>query len=717
MGQRWLQKLVMLALFGALAATAQAETISRIRVMLHPYAAAPGQLPAAALARLQALAGISLSLAGTTRTGGLELDLAQPLDRPTVTALVARLRVDRSVLWAEPISDDALSRSQSVRSSAATTDLGDKLMLRFAGDPAPDWAVLLPRLSALAGAPLSVDHQVGNVWVLKLQDKVAQDRLGAMASLLQTDAAVQYADPVRRATIKRVPNDSKYNQQWSLSDAVGGIDAPAGWDLQTGSASTVVAVIDTGITQHPELAGRVLPGFDFISDPTSANDGDGRDNDASDPGDATADGECGDGSPGEASSWHGTFVSGIIAANSNNGVGIAGLNWAAKILPVRVLGKCGGTFEDITAGVLWAAGLAVAGAPANPNPARVINMSLGGATSCPQALQDAINLALAQGVVIAVAAGNESDSASDSAPANCSGVITVGASTRGGDRAGYSNFGLRVDVSAPGGDGGDVDTLVLSLSNDGKTGPGNPAYAIEAGTSAAAPHVAGVASLMLARNANLTPGHVLDIISGTARLFASGGTCAVGPFCGSGLLDAGLAITSTFPGDSVAPAGTVPVIEYYRPDKDHYFMTASADEAAVVDTVLGGIYQRTGELFYAWVDPALAPPDALPVCRFYSPLPLIDSHFYTAFADECNFVIAHWSGVWLLESRAAFYVLPADAAGNCRAGTLPVYRFFDNRNDANHRHTIDLSVRRAMLNRGWAPEGLGPNAVAFCTPI
>ncbi len=158
----------------------------------------------------------------------------------------------------------------------------------------------------------------------------------------------------------------------------------------------------------------------------------------------------------EPSSWHGTFVSGIIAANSNNGVGIAGLNWAAKILPVRVLGKCGGTFEDITAGVMWAAGLAVAGAPANPNPARVINMSLGGATSCPQALQDAINLALAQGVVIAVAAGNESDNASDSAPANCSGVITVGASTRAGDRASYSNFGLRVDVSAPGGDGGDV---------------------------------------------------------------------------------------------------------------------------------------------------------------------------------------------------------------------------------------------------------------------
>ncbi len=715
--QRWLQRLVLLALFGALAATAQAETISRIRVMLHPYAAAPGALPDAALARLQTLAGISLSLAATTRTGGLELDLAQPLDRATVTALVARLRVDRSVLWAEPVSADALLRAQSMRTSTATSDLGDKLMLRLAGDPAPDWASLLPRWSALLGAPLSVDHQIGKLWVLKLQKKVMQDRLGAMASLLQTDAAVQYADPVRRATAKLVPNDAKYSEQWSLSDAVGGIGAPAAWDLQVGSVSTVVAVVDTGITQHPELAGRVLPGFDFISDPASANDGGGRDNDASDPGDATSDGECGDGSRGEPSSWHGTFVSGIIAANTNNGAGIAGLNWNAKILPVRVLGKCGGTFEDITAGVLWAAGLAVAGAPPNPNPARVINMSLGGATSCPQALQDAIDLALSQGAVITVAAGNESDNASDSAPANCSGVITVGASTRAGDRAGYSNFGVRVDVSAPGGDGGDVSTLVLSLSNDGTASVGNPAYAIGAGTSAAAPHVAGVASLMVARNANLTPGHVLDIISGTARLFASGGTCGNGPFCGSGLLDAGLAVMSTFPGASVAPPGTVPVIEYYRADKDHYFMTASADEEFFVDNYLGGTFQRTGELFFAWLDPALAPADAVPVCRFYSPLPLIDSHFFTAFPDECNFVITHWPNVWLLESRAVFYVLAADSLGNCRAGTLPVYRFFDNRNDANHRYTIDLSVRRAMLNREWAPEGLGPNGVAFCTPI
>ncbi len=123
----------------------------------------------------------------------------------------------------------------------------------------------------------------------------------------------------------------------------------------------------------------------------------------------------------------------------------------------------------------------MAGAPANPNPARVINMSLGGATPCPQALQDAVNLAVAQGAVITVAAGNESGDAADSAPANCSGVITVGANARGGDRASYSNFGLRVDVSAPGGDGGGVDNLDLIAVQRRQDGPGNPAYAIAAG--------------------------------------------------------------------------------------------------------------------------------------------------------------------------------------------------------------------------------------------
>jgi serine protease len=715
MMQRLVRQLAVVLILGAIASGAQAETISRIRVMLHPYAAAPGELPTTAAARLQAVAGVPLALSGKTRTGGLELTLAQPLEADAAAALVGRLRNDRSVLWVETISSSA-STNAKVLAADPNALPGNKLMVRLAAAASPNWSVLLPRWSSLVGSSMSVDHQIGDVWVLKLAAPVPDATLANMASQLETDVEVQYADPVRRVHAQRVPNDPSFSQQWSLSDPVGGINVAAAWDLQIGNAQQTVAVIDTGVTAHPELAGKILPGYDFITNPDAANDGDGRDNDPSDPGDATGDNECGPGVPGEASSWHGTFVSGLIAADTNNGAGIAGINWNAKILPVRVLGRCGGTFDDVAAGILWAVGMPVAGVPPNPNPARVINMSLGGQSSCPQAVQDAINVALGQGVVVAVAAGNDAINAAQFAPASCSGVISVGASTRQGDRASYSNFGTRVDVSAPGGDGAQSD-WILSLSNDGKSSPGSPAFAIGVGTSFAAPQVAGVASLMLARNANLTPGQVLGIISSSARSFAAGTVCSLGPACGVGMLDGGLALGATVSSSQTAPPGTVPVIEYYRADKDHYFMTADPADVAIVDTTYSNTFQRTGQVFYAWPSAASAPPNAVPVCRFYAPSPLIDSHFYTPFASECQFVIAHDAGTWVFENPAAFYVLLPDAGGNCQAGTEPVYRFFDNRNDANHRYSIDLTVRRAMINRKWVPEGTGPNAVIFCSPI
>src|SRR3984893_7781584 len=376
---RWL---VLVLALGAFAPGADAETVSRIRVMLHPYAAAPGQLPTLANARLQTLAGLPLTLAGATRTGGLEFTLARPLDADAAAALVQRLRNDRSVLWAETITTGSAAKSQAVTTNAGA-QTGTKLMVRVAGTASPDWAALLPRWNSLIGAAISVDHQIGDVWLLKLAAQGADADLANMASQLETDPAVQYADPVRRVRAQRVPNDPNFGRQWSLTDPIGGINAPAAWDLEIGSAGVTVAVLDTGITQHPELAGRVLPGYDFISDPSMANDGGGRDNDPSDPGDNTSDGECGNGVPGEPSSWHGTFVSGLIAANTNNGDGIAGMDWNARILPVRVLGRCGGTFDDIAAAILWAVGVPVAGAPLNPNPARVINLSLGGQSSCP----------------------------------------------------------------------------------------------------------------------------------------------------------------------------------------------------------------------------------------------------------------------------------------------------------------------------------------------
>ena len=700
-----------LAFLLAASSVAGAQDVSSIRLMLNPSAAAPGTLPADVGAKLQTLSGVALSLSGTTRTGALEFALGQPLSDADAATVLRRLREDRGVLWAEPVIPPGLA----AKSALPSPFQGHKLLVRLAGAAVPDWNTLLPRFSQLAGMPLSVDRQIGDVWVLSLEQAVPEDLLAAMAEQLQIEPAVQYADPARHALPHRVPNDPLYGEQWALSGPAGGVNAPSAWDLQTGSASVVVAVIDTGITAHPDLAGRILPGYDFITDPAMANDGDGRDSDPSDPGDGTHDGECGDGFPGEPSFFHGTFVSGLIAADTDNGIGVSGLDWNAKILPVRALGKCGGTFDDLLDAMLWAIGVPVAGVPPNPNPARVINLSLGGIGSCPQAIQEAVDTALAQGAVVVASAGNDSIDAMDSAPANCGGVITIGASTRGGDITRYSNFGRRIDLSAPGGDG-EVSDWILSTGNDGVAGPGNPDYEFAVGTSFSAPYVSATASLLIARNANLTPGRIQDIITGTARAFASGSACGISGQCGAGLLDASLALQSTLPGVAVAPPGTVPVIEYYRSDRDHYFMSADAAEIAFVDSVLAGTFQRTGELFYAWVDPQLAPVGAVPVCRF-SAAGLIDSHYFTASAAECQFMLTHYPGIWTLERAAAFYVLPPDTNGACPAGTLSVYRFFDNRLDANQRHTIDLSVRRTMLNRAWVPQGVAPNNVIFCTPI
>ena len=695
--QRSLCRLGLSLLLAALPAAAGAQSAAGLRVMLHPYAAQPGQLPPAALATLESLAGVPLQLSGATRTGGLDFAFNEPLSASDSAALLARLRRDRSVLWVEPIS-----AGPSPAPSAPSPFQGQKLMVRVVGDATPDWNTVLPRWSALAGAPLAVDRQIGNVWVLTLDRSVSEETLAAMAQQLQQDNVVQYADPARRAIANLVPNDPLYAQQWALSDPVGGVNAPTAWDLDIGSADVTVGVIDTGITVHPDLAGRLLPGYDFILNIPGA----------SDTGDGTSDNQCGPGVPGEASFFHGTFVTGLIAADTNNDLGIAGLDWNAHVLPVRALGPCGGTADQIIAAFDWAIGLPVSGAPLNPNPARVINMSLGGFGLCPQALQDSINTALAQGVVVVVAAGNASDNASNYWPAACSGVITVGASTRQGDITSYSNFGRRIDLSAPGGDGTD---LILSTGNDGTGQPNNPDYEFAAGTSFAAPHVAGTASLMIARNANLTPGRVLDILTGATRLFGGGTSCGLSGQCGAGLLDSTLALQSTFPGSVVAPPGTVPVIEYYNASLDHYFITATPAEINYLDIAAVSFNPRPGELFYTWTDPTLAPSDAVPVCRFYA-AGLINSYYYTADATQCQYMKTHLAGVWALETAAAFYVLLPDANGNCASNTLPVYKFFNNRQDANQRHTIDLSVRRAMINRAWVPQGVGPNFVAWCTP-
>ena len=376
----------------------------------------------------------------------------------------------------------------------------------------------------------------------------ANKRTAGLLAALQALGVVEYAEPDTQMYALSTPNDPSYPQQWHYFEATGGLRLPGAWDLATGTGA-VVAVLDTGRTAHPDLDANMLAGYDFISSSTAARDGNGRDSNPQDQGDWYLAGECGQ-ATGANSSWHGTHTAGTVAAIGNNNLGVTGVAYTAKILPVRVLGKCGGTSSDIADAIVWASGGSVNGVPANPNPARVINLSLGGSGSCSQTYRRAIQSANNRGTTVVVSAGNSNANASGFQPANCAGVITVAALDRDGNRAFYSNFGATVEISAPGGEvrletdpPGTRSTPqngVLSTLNDGTTTPGNPSYFTYMGTSMAAPHIAGLVALMLSKHPGLTPAQVLSAIQSHARPIP--GTCTGG--CGSGLADAAATVAA-----------------------------------------------------------------------------------------------------------------------------------------------------------------------------
>ena len=300
------------------------------------------------------------------------------------------------------------------------------------------------RTTALGSQVLKVDRRLSLAEATKLA-----------ADIAASDPNVEYAEPDRMMRELFTPNDTRYNEQWHYFEATGGINAPAAWDKSTGSG-VVVGVVDTGYRPHADLAANILPGYDFISDTFVANDGNGRDSSALDPGDWINPGECGPGDPAafEASSWHGTHVAGTIAALTNNSNGVAGIAFNAKVVPARVLGKCGGFTSDIADAIIWVTGGTVSGVPANANPAKVVSISLGGSGACDTTTQSAINSARSRGASVIVAAGNSNANASNFSPANCSGVVTVAAVGRNGGKAFVlPNFGATVEIAAPGGSG------------------------------------------------------------------------------------------------------------------------------------------------------------------------------------------------------------------------------------------------------------------------
>lgn len=393
-----------------------------------------------------------------------------------------------------------------------------------------------------------------------------------------------------------VPNDPEFDRQWYLTDPLSGVSALPAWDLTSGSGQ-VVAVIDSGIVDHPDLPGSALPGYDFVTEPLVANDGDGRDADPTDPGDwVDADDRLdhpevfGDCEPGD-SSWHGTHVAGLIGAVRGNGEGIAGLAPAATILPVRALGKCGGTMSDIAAAITWAAGADVPGVPGNPRPADVINLSVSSSVTCQPFVQAAVDEAVRRGATVVAAAGNSSRVYTGTSPAGCYDVIAAGAATRTGDRATYSNYGTAgrdLPVFAPGGLKGTASSALLSTVDEGATVATGPGYGTSSGTSMAAALVSGAAALLRAET-GMQPSAVAEHLRDTARPFPVGSNCQTGT-CGAGLVDTDRALsirprlpgrlgslTATAADNAIAiewgPAadeGTAPVtgyaVEYRTPD-------------------------------------------------------------------------------------------------------------------------------------------------------
>lgn len=374
---------------------------------------------------------------------------------------------------------------------------------------------------------------------------------------IAADPAVRYVEPDSlqqpfQQLAAPQPNDPLYaTHQWHFHDPIGGVNAARAWNRSRG-AGVVVAVLDSGVLpDHPDFQGaQLLPGYDFISDPFMSRRAQaGRVPGALDRGNWSPQaGECYLESPVQPSSWHGTHVAGTIAQRMDNQVGGTGLAPAVTLLPMRVLGRCGGVTSDIADAITWASGGSVPGMPDNADPAQVINLSLGGRGRCSHAYQEAIDGAVQRGALVVVAAGNSNLDAGGFRPANCRNVVTVAATGVTGGRASYSNHGASVDIAAPGGgEEEEIRGYVWQASHTGKTTLESGVYTYEgkSGTSMAAPHVAATAALVQsARSAAgrlpLSAARMEALLQQTARPFPVAPAPAT-PI-GRGILDAASAL-------------------------------------------------------------------------------------------------------------------------------------------------------------------------------
>lgn len=486
----------------------------------------------------------------------------------------------------------------------------------------------LQRVAASAGVAFTALRPQGRAaHVLEFGRSLSPAEADAIVARLRAAPDVAWAEPNDRevALQSTAPNDPYFagtDGQWWLHPA-GGSDANAidsrlrgvpglqrAWTWRSGSA-VPVAVLDTGVTAHPELQGASLPGIDMVSEPSSANDGSGRDTDPSDPGDWVSASELAQDEFADCaahdSSWHGTIVSGILAARTDNNLGVAAVGWDARIVPVRVAGKCGAEVADIIDGMRWAAGLWVRDGhlgwlPVNPNPVRLINLSFGGNKPCSAAYQSAIDELRALGVLVVAAAGNGQGVVTR--PANCRGVVAVAALNRDGFKARYSNFGPEVTLATVGGDNAGPllsDGGLLGIYNAGTTTPGEGIYARSFGTSFATPVVAGTAALMLSVNPALTVDQLIVGLRRSARPHVTSPwlaacsmdnsatcLCTTGT-CGAGILDAEQALFyARDPQGYVAPARSAEVLDNAELEQSALTPQASPRPALEAEATGGG---------------------------------------------------------------------------------------------------------------------------------
>jgi subtilisin family serine protease len=631
------------------------------------------------------------------------------------------LREKRAVLWASVPSLEVPAGN----TPAVATEFHSRMLSLQLRDGA-DGAAVVSRLSNVTGQKLRLKRTTaGNRALIVLPRDTTAASMAAVSVAAESDTGVKSSSRVRMMNHQWSANDSLFSQQWSLGNGVGGIRAPEAWDI-TPSGSVQVAVIDTGIRAHQDLDGKRVAGYDMINELFTAADGSARDGDESDPGDNDTDFVCSN-EYSFISSWHGTHVAGIIGATANNGTGISGVSPNTRIQSVRALGRCGGTAEDVADSIRWAAGVPVPGVPSNPMPSKVLNLSLGGTGPCEAVLQSAVDAAIARGAIVVVAAGNDASLASDFTPANCKGVIAVAASNLLGDLASYSNFGSIISLSAPGGDGG-TQPGILSTLNGGVTSPAAPSYASYIGTSMAAPHVAGVVALMLARDPSLTSGQVLNRLRSSVRSFPAGSECAGAPgACGQGLLDAANAVAAVGINRGVnelAPsADRLHLVELVNSSTGRYML--SADPTEVVRFASGGIWRRTGEVistFSFTKSYGAGSSVSQPVCRamvnnsdgfVYSadaPSNNRGAFVYSANEQECKNYQRPGSG---FTPHGVVFAGVLPNAGTCPTGSEPVWDMVKSDSlGVNVRNVANTTEISNLLTQGWAY-----SRIAFCKPL